>query len=179
MMKKVLTLIIIVIILALGAGVYFYYRGSQVAPGAGNSDYKAATFLIEGERVAIDGTVTRYFGNEVRADLNGDGVEDVAFIITRSLGGTGTFYYAVAAVKTSAGYVGSDGYFLGDRIAPQSTSMSANPRHKQVVVFNYADRAAGEPMVTTPSVGKSVYLKLDQNNSWGIVEPDFNYEATR
>ena len=162
-------LLIIVVLLALGAGFYFY----QVK-GGGAGDYKSASFLIDGERVKIDDQVTKYFGNEVRADLNGDGLEDRAFIITRSPGGSGTFYYAVAAVNTGAGYVGSDGYLLGDRIAPQSTNLSSNPRHKKVAVFNYADRAPAEPMITPPSIGKSLYLKLDQNNRWGIVDPNFS-----
>ncbi len=161
-------LIVVIVLVALFAGFYFY----QVKDG-GVRDYKSTGFLIDNEAVKIDGQVTKYFGNELRADLNADGREDVAFIITRSLGGSGTFYYAVAAVNTGAGYVGSDGYLLGDRIAPQSTNVSPNPRHKNVVVFNYADRAADEPMVTWPSIGKSVYLKLDQNNRWGIVDPNF------
>lgn len=161
-------LIVVIVLVALLSGFYFYQ-----AQDGGAGDYKSTSFLIDGERVKIDGQVTKYFGNELRADLNADGREDVTFIITRSPGGSGTFYYAVAAVNTGAGYVGSDGYLLGDRIAPQSTNVSPNPRHKNVVVFNYTDRAPTEPMVTPPSIGKSVYLKLDQNNRWGIVDPNF------
>lgn len=164
--------LVVIVAAVLCVGFYFYQ-----SKDGGAGDYKSASFLIDGERVQIDGGVTKYFGNEARLDLNADGQEDVAFIITREPGGSGTFYYAVAAVKTDEGYVGSDGYFLGDRIAPQSINASPNPRHKSVVVFNYADRAQGEPMVTPPSIGKSVYLKLDQNNIWGIVEPNFTGEA--
>jgi hypothetical protein len=161
-------LLVVIVLVVLGTGFYFYQ-----AQDGGVSDYKSASFLIDGEAVKIDGEVTKYFGNEARLDLNADGREDVAFIITRSPGGSGTFYYAVAAVNTGAGFMGSDGYLLGDRIAPQSTNVSPNPRHKNVVVFNYADRALTDPMVTPPSVGKSVYLKLDQNNIWGIVDANF------
>jgi hypothetical protein len=40
------------------------------------------------------------------------------------------------------------------------------------------DRATGESMITPPSVGKSVYLKLDAANMmWGIVEPNFEGES--
>jgi hypothetical protein len=121
---------------------------------------------------------TKYFGNEVNADLNGDGREDVAFILTQDGGGSGTFYYAVAALNTPEGYVGSDGYLLGDRVAPQATNMSQNPNQKYVVVFNYAERAPGEPMTARPSMGKSVYLKLDtQTMQWGIVVPNFEGES--
>jgi hypothetical protein len=121
--------------------------------------------------------VTRYFGNELETDLNGDGINDVVFLVTQETGGSGTFYYAVGAIKTDGGHVGSDGYFLGDRIAPQTTEKSQDPRHKNVVVINYADRMDSEPMTTQPSVGKSVYLKLGQDNTWGIVAADFEGEA--
>jgi hypothetical protein len=123
-------------------------------------------------------TITKYFGNEVKMDLDGDGRQDVAFILTQSGSGSGTFYYAVAALNTRRGYIGSDGYLLGDRIAPQTTEVSPNPRHQYVVVFNYADRLPGESFAAQPSVGESVYLKLDpQTMQWGIVEPDFEGES--
>lgn len=156
------------------------------------SDYKDAEYVIDGTRIKLeDGVseteaapgsaskiITRYFGNELKTDLDGDGREDVAFILTQERGGSGTFFYAVAALNTDRGYRGSDGYLLGDRIAPQTTEVSQNPRHVRVVVFNYADRAPGEPMTAQPSVGKSAYLKLDPAfMQWGIVEPDFEGES--
>lgn len=158
----------------------------------GVADYKNGTYVIEGQRVTLkDGVaeteaapgsaskiVTKYFGNELKTDLDGDGREDVAFIVTQTTSGSGTFYYAVAARNTKKGYVGSDGYLLGDRIAPQPTHLSIHVRHKYVVVFNYAERAAGEPMSTQPSVGKSTYLKLvPETMQWAIVEPNFEGES--
>ena len=167
----------------------YIYEQKQVTA---TTDYKEAEFILDGQRVklthgvaqteAVPGSsskiTTRYFGNEVITDLNGDGREDVAFILTQDTGGSATYYYAVAALQTDRGYIGSDGYLLGDRIAPQSTNISQNPRHKYVVVFNYAERAAGEPMTAQPSIGKSVYLKLDTTSmQWGIVEPNFEGES--
>lgn len=167
---------------------YIYNEKQAVA----TADYKDAEYVIDGQRIQLkDGVAeteaapgsaskitTRYFGNEIQTDLDGDGREDVAFILTQDGGGSGTFFYAVAALNTERGYVGSDGYLLGDRIAPQSTSLSQNPRHVRVVVFNYADRAPGEPMTAQPSVGKSVYLKIDAASmQWGIVMPDFEGES--
>lgn len=149
------------------------------------TDYKSTTFLIEGHEVRlINGTaaggevMTRYFGDDLKTDLNGDGIPDLAFLLTQSGGGSGTFYYVVGAVQQADGtYLGSDGYFLGDRIAPQNINVSQNPRQKNVIVVNYADRAPGEPMTAQPTVGKSVYLKLDSHLRWGIVEPNFEGEA--
>jgi len=181
----------IVIVLAAGFFVFnsYIYNEKQVE---GVSDYKNATYVIEGQQIKLtDGvsemeaapgsaskTITKYFGNEVKMDLDGDGRQDVAFILTQSGSGSGTFYYAVAALNTRRGYIGSDGYLLGDRIAPQTTEVSPNPRHQYVVVFNYADRLPGESFAAQPSVGESVYLKLDpQTMQWGIVEPDFEGES--
>jgi hypothetical protein len=42
----------------------------------------------------------------------------------------------------------------------------------------YRDRGPGEPMTAQPSVGKSVYLKLDAGAvRWGVVVPDFEGES--
>ncbi len=189
---KILLIVLVTALLLIGGffalNSYIYEEKQATA----TTDYKDAEFFLEGQRVKLSGGVseteaapgsaskitTRYFGNELKTDLNGDGREDVAFILTQNSGGSGTFFYAVAALNTERGYVGSDGYLLGDRIAPQSTELSPNPRHENVVVFNYADRAEGEPMTAQPAVGKSTYLKLDPDSmQWGIVEPDFEGEA--
>jgi len=100
--------------------------------------------------------ITRYFGNEAYNDFNKDGVQDVAFLITQDNGGSGTFYYIVAAVSTSNGYQGTNGILLGDRIAPQTTEI-----HDGVIVVNYADRMEGEAMTDRPSLGVSKYFVID------------------
>ena len=156
------------------------------------TEYRNVEYLIEGRRITLaDGPagaetapgsasriVTRYFGNELTTDLNDDGRDDVVFLLTQQRGGSGTFFYAVAALNTEAGYLGSDAYLLGDRIAPQTTVVSRNPRHKNVIVVNYGDRRPEEPMTAPPSVGKSVYLRLDADTMrWGIVVPDFEGES--
>jgi heat shock protein HslJ len=153
---------------------FIYYQKQADVPAV--MDHKDAQFVIEGEVRGL-GDALQYFGNELRADLNADGREDVVFLVTYSPGGSGTFYYVVAALAAETGYEGSDGYLLGDRIAPQTTHMSQNPRHQNVVVVNFADRNSDESMTTRPSVGKSVYLKIDENNRWGVVEADFPGEA--
>ena len=186
-----LALVLFIVLLALGGA--FWLFGVNTAPdGQAQAGYRDIEYEIDGSRVRLqDGyaeteaapgsaakTITRIFGNEFRTDLDGDGREDVAFVLTQEGGGSGTFFYAVAARNTPDGFIGSDGYLLGDRIAPQSTEMSRNPRHQRVVVFNYADRAPDQPMSTRPSVGKSVYLKLDPDSMrWAIVEPDFEGES--
>ncbi|MCA9353894.1 MAG: hypothetical protein KC877_00055 [Candidatus Kaiserbacteria bacterium] len=158
-------------------------RASEIVGYVSNA--KNLAYTIEGQQLQLQNgyaesavapdsaikIITRYFGNELLTDLDGDGDDDVALIITQESGGTGTFYYAAAALQTPEGYVGSDAYYLGDRIAPQPTTASPNSAQPQVVVFNFADRAPGEPMTTPPSIGKSVYLEINpQTNTWVVVE---------
>lgn len=135
-------------------------------------DYKNATYLVEGSFVTLTNgffevesapgsatkITTRYFGNEAIGDLNSDGKNDVAFLLTQSSGGSGTFFYVVAAIQTSTGVEGTNAIFLGDRIAPQSTRIESG-----IVTINYADRNPGEPFTTQPSLGVSKYFKIENN----------------
>jgi heat shock protein HslJ len=136
---------------------------------------EAATEVVPGGAEQI---ITKYFGNEVQVDINNDNREDLVFLLTQSTGGSGTFFYVVAALNTEAGWQGSQGFLLGDRIAPQTTELSQDPNHQAVIVVNYMDRADDVPMTEQPSVGTSVWLKLDtQTLSWGTVEQNFPGEA--
>jgi len=151
-------------------------------------DHLNAEYVIDGRRIRlVDGVseveaapgsaakiVTRYFGNEMRKDLDGDGREDIAFLITQDTGGTGTFYYVVAALAIEEGYRGSQGLLLGDRIAPQTTESG----RQNIVIVNYADRAPGEPLSAQPSIAKSIWLLLDPATmQFGEVTKDFEGEA--
>lgn len=190
-MKTIFTGLVLLIVIIGGFYLFnsYIYEEKQATAGV---DPKNAEYLIEGERVLlVNGeasteaapgsasmTVTRYFGNEVVADLNDDGRQDIVFLLTQETGGSGALFYVVAALNTERGYVGSQALFLGDRIAPQTTELSSNPSHKNVIVVNYADRAAGEPMTAQPSVGKSIWLKLDtQSMQFGEVAQNFEGEA--
>lgn len=169
-MKRIL--LIVVLIVALGAAVYGFKHWSSATPSVAGKDYKNSTYQIDGQRVTlVDGVAhftagddsapqatAKIFGNEVAADLNNDGMTDEVFILTEDNGGSGTFYYAVAALKTADGYQGTNGIFLGDRIAPQTTEF-----RNGLVVVNYADRKPGQPFSTSPSVGVSKYLKVIGN----------------
>ncbi len=193
-MKKILAaLLVIILILAVG---FFWLNNYIYQEKQADVDtspaWKNISYVIDGDSITLgDGYAeeenihgsdstksTRYFGNELFTDLNSDGREDVVFLLTQENGGSGVFFYVVAALNTTDGYRGSDGYLLGDRVAPQTTEVSQNPRHKNVVVVNYADRNVGDPMTAQPSVSKSVYLKLDiEYMQWGIVVADFEGES--
>ena len=197
MKRRSLILIIVVLILIVLVGLKLTLRKEIENQQTSKQDYKNATYKIDGESVSlVDGvseieaapgsaskTVTRYFGNEVVHDLNDDGRDDIAFLVTQETGGSGVFFYVVTALNTPNGYVGSDGFFLGDRISPQSTHMdegttSMGTNRKNVIVVNYADRLANEPFTAKPTVGKSVWIKLDPNSmQLGEVSQNFEGEA--
>ncbi len=169
-MKK---LIIIVGILAIAGFLYLTQKSSsEIVNNKPQGDYKNVAYTIEGQKVLLkNGTAettpedeegemieTEYFGNEVKGDFNNDGTEDIAFVLIQNPGGTGVFYYIVAALKTSTGYKGTNAVLLGDRIAPQTTEF----RNGKIIV-NYADRKPDEPYSAEPSIGVSKYFKVSGN----------------
>lgn len=137
------------------------------------NDPQNTTYLIDGEEIVlVNGTaekelapgsaskqITRYFGNAVDIDLNSDGLMDSAFLLTQENGGSGTFFFVVAALRTEDGYIGTNGIFLGDRIAPQSTISDFDDPTQFIV--NYAYRAPDDPMSAQPSIGVSRTFKLE------------------
>ncbi len=190
-MNKTYITFVLIVVIALAGIIYIMNRDKGIS-SVPVSDPKNTSYIIDGQEVILkDGksqraaapgsfskVSTEYFGNELVIDLDNDGRDDIVFLLTQNTGGTGNFYYVVAALNKETGYVGSDGYLLGDRVAPQTTEVSQKSGHKDVIVVNYADRAPGEPMTTQPSVGKSAYLKLNPvSMQWGVVEPDFAGEA--
>ena len=138
-------------------------------------DPQNCTYMIDGQPITlIDGIaekdlapgsdsklVTRFFGNTIQVDLNGDGAMDTALLLVQDSGGSGTFYFVAVAFKTASGYVGSNAIVIGDRIAPQSIIVDAeNPLR---FIVNYAERKADEPMSVRPSIGVSKAFKLEGN----------------
>src|SRR3989338_5155671 len=129
-----------------------------------------ATYSIEGELITLENgraeeeseqgsaikIETTVFGEPAMGDLDDDGVEDAALILVYNPGGSGTFYYVTAALQGSGKAEGviTRSVFLGDRIAPQNISIKNG-----VVLVNYADRAADQPMSAKPSIGVSKWLE--------------------
>jgi hypothetical protein len=166
-------LIIFGVLIVIGIGAFCLYQKSSteeypdifIQPG-----YKNISYQIEGQQVTLKNgvveteivpgsaskSVTTYFGNEVFADFNEDGLQDVAFLLTQNNGGSGTFYYIVGAIKNGEIYTGTNAILLGDRIAPQTTEFKEG-----MVIVNYADRKIDEPMTTEPSIGVSRYFKVE------------------
>ena len=173
-MKTKIIAIVTIVVIAVGGTLFLYKNtaapSNETAPLSLPAEYKNATYGINGTSIQLTNgyaeteiapgsaskLITRYFGNEATGDLTGSGMSDVAFLITQTGGGSGTFYYVVAALKTPSGYKGTNAILLGDRIAPQVTEIKNGE-----IIVNYADRKPGEPMTKQPSIGVSKYLRLE------------------
>ncbi len=152
-------------------------------------DYKNTTYTVEGRNVVLKNGIsevqivpnsasmilTKYFGNDVKYDWNSDSYEDVAFLLTQNDGGSGTFYYVVVALYSPFGYyIGSNAFFLGDRIIPQSLEVKTEEGEAGMIVFNYLDRNEGESFTTTPNFAKSTWLVFDSKAmDFNEYSPDF------
>ena len=186
------TLILLVLILLIGGLSYWAYNKKSVPSVSKADNHKNATYKVVGEDVKLENGLeshpsapgsasmitTKYFGNEVNYDFDNDGREDKAFILTQDMGGSGTFYFLVYALNKIDGFVGSEALYIGDRIAPQTTELATEKGKEGMVVVNYADRKAGESFDVVPSVGKSIYVKLDLKTLQpGEVVQNFEGEA--
>jgi hypothetical protein len=134
-----------------------------------NIDPKNATYEIDGQSVVLvnglseiqispgsaSKIITRYFGNDVIGDFNNDSKNDIAFLLTQTTGGTGTFYYVAADLSNGSKSVGTNAILLGDRIAPQNTEFQDG-----IIIVNYADRQPGESFSTQPTIGLSAFFKI-------------------
>lgn len=186
------TLLVIVLIALISLLTYFAYNRNTKTVVQKTNDPKNISYRIVGENVKLENgkasspaapgsasqIVTEYFGNEVNYDFDKDGRIDTAFILTQNSGGSGVFYFLVYALNKEGGYVGSEGLYIGDRIAPQTTELSQDPTREGMVIVNYADRNPGESFAVPPSLGKSLWAKLDLNTMQpGEVVQNFEGEA--
>ena len=128
-----------------------------------------ATYFIEGTivrlqdgRSEMDITLhsatkikTDVYANPVYDDLNGDGHKDAALLLIYEPGGSGIFFYVVAALNINGMFQGTNAVLLGDRITPHDLQI-----RNGVLLAKYADRRPGEPMIAPPSVPSSKYLIL-------------------
>jgi hypothetical protein len=171
-MKKIIIFLLSLLVIGVSVGAVFYIVLNEKAEKTDlkkEIDFKNCSYNIQGKDVQLkDGyseeeiapgsaskLITRYFGNELRGDFDGDGLSDTAFLITQNSGGSGTFYYLTVALSSNMGCKGTNAILLGDRIAPQTTGYEDGK-----IVVNYADRGSGEPMTSRPSIGVSRYFEI-------------------
>lgn len=135
------------------------------------TDPKNLTYMIEGESVTlVNGVsekesapgssvkqVTKYWGDELKRDVDNDGKEDVAFLLTQSTGGKSTYYYLAVALKQDVGYKGTNAILLGDRISPQVLTFDIP---FQQIVVNFGERLLGDQAIDNPMQVVSMRFKV-------------------
>jgi hypothetical protein len=178
---KLMMVFLIVLSLVLGACSPTAPQQGTSGEAAAGKDPQNATYIIEGDPVTLvnglaekelapdsaSKQVTSYFGNEVEIHLNSDGLMDAAFLLTQDSGGSGTFYYAAAAINGKDGYTGTNAILLGDRISPQSTFI--DPDNPAQFIVSYGEIPAGEPMSSEPTQMVSRTFKLEDGRLVEVV----------
>jgi hypothetical protein len=71
----------------------------------------------------VSETPQQYFGNEVVGDLNADGKNDVAFVISREDPERGVLYYLTTALSDDKGHTGTNLIYLGEKMDPKSLNI--------------------------------------------------------
>lgn len=160
---------------------------TQVTPPEKQSDPKNISYRIGDElftltngavsyRITPDSETSvsvRLFQDPVFGDLDQDGDIDAVVLLTYNAGGSGTFYYTALALNTNNEFKSTNALLLGDRIAPQTIEL-----HDGRAVVNYAVRRDDEPFSTSPSIGKSLFIHLNQGTGEiGELVKDFEGEA--
>ena len=162
-MKKLLLFILLIGILW-----FFFVFKDSTTTGVDNNvatntdnfqpDPSSATFTFDEGPITLSSGKGEEAGNEVEllgekasGDLNADNKEDSVVLLASSGGGSGVFVYVAAYVSGPVSYKGTNAVFVGDRISPESLSISNG-----VVTFNYLDRKPDEPFAAEPTVPASL-----------------------
>jgi hypothetical protein len=118
-------------------------------------DGYAEISIVQGSATKIR---TRVLEKPVYGDINDDGKEDAVLILSHDPGGSGTFYYAAAALGKGDCYKGANTVLLGDRIVIHGIGIEQG-----VVLIRYADRRSKDPMSAEASVLRTAVLKWKDN----------------
>ena len=125
-----------IIVLYVGAVAYQISTGSAPVNNLSVPVYPDSSIIHTTPQESLNSQHQQYFGNEVDGDLNGDGIADVAFIVTRSDPDRGTLYYLISSISTSTGHVGTNLLFLGDKVVPQVISILDG-----IIIVTYVDES--------------------------------------
>lgn len=152
-------------------------QSQQATPIESTFDAQNSTFTVDNQIITLTNgisetpienssalTETRYLGYLATGDLNGDDLLDHVFFISQTTGGSGTFFYVVAALQNTNGYTTTNAFFVGDRITPQSIEIRNDT--KEIRVY-YAGHQPDEPMANTPTAEKVLLLKTTKK---GVLE---------
>lgn len=114
---------------------------------------------------AITNTL-RIVGEPVLAGPDTAGNRDAALIVVNDSGGSGRFYYALAAVAQADSYRATNVLPLGDRITPQITE-----NRDGRFIYHYLGRGPDQPMSEPPTVENTLTVRLDRVNGVITAQP--------
>ncbi len=61
-------------------------------------------------------------------DINGDTLEDIAFLVTQQIGESGLLYYVVVVLKTTEGFTSTNAFYVGENINPRVTKIHSDSK---------------------------------------------------
>jgi hypothetical protein len=102
--------------------------------------------------------ITKYFGEEVKGDLNQDTLEDVAFLIKRNDGDErGDIYYLSSSLKNDQGYEGLNLLYVGEKITVKNLEIKDG-----IITLQYSEFDSDEL--------KDYKVKVEENKLVEIIE---------
>lgn len=158
----VFVFIIYWIVTPFGTTGYGATRKHIIADDPSNVTYILGEYTIRLQNGYFEATTAPGSASKIKAsiiskpvyeDIDKDGDKDAVMFIVLEPGGSGTFYYVAAALKTEGGFYGTTAVLLGDRIKPINLIV-----RNHMVVAIFADRSPSQPMATKPSIEKTNYI---------------------
>lgn len=122
--------------------------GQKIVLHNGHSEIPLSTDGVSKIRTSV-------FNDPVTADLDSDGDDDAVLLLVHDPGGSGTFYYLVAALNSNGSYQGTNTVLLGDRIIPQSITVQNG-----IITATYKTQKQGEARSAVPSFVVKRYLTV-------------------
>ena len=161
--SKAGVVVVIFALVVMAGGAYEQVKGSSThVPLVIDPIYTAAIIDAQPKRVPIP---QQYFGREVFGDLNSDGVDDVAFLITRDDDDRGTLHYLVTALTFDGGKAGTNLIFAGEKLNPLRLSIENG-----LVVLEYEDYTDRQQIATSTIYAQVINGVLKKTDAPKIVE---------
>ena len=115
------------------------------------------------ENLADGSTIMVYLNENVAfGDINNDGIDDAAFLIVESMGGTGIFYSITSFISSSQGFSQTNSRFIDDRAVIHSLMIDNGE-----VILNANVHAINDPMVNpTVTMTKTYHYFNDGLSLW-------------